>query len=131
MAETDLLHNELTREIIGSAMEVHKTLGSGFFENVYEEALVIELNIRKIPYERQKEIDVVYKGLVAKQFICDLLVSGKVMVELKALKTVSNVEEAQILNYMKATGIEVGLLINFGEQSLKYKRFILQQKKTI
>jgi GxxExxY protein len=128
LAETNLLHNELTREIIGAAMEVHTTLGSGFLENVYEEALAIELDIRKIPYERQKGIDVFYKGLLAKQFICDLLVGGKVLVELKALKAISNIEEAQILNYMKATGIEVGLLINFGEQSLKYKRFILQRK---
>lgn len=77
MAETNLLHNELTREIIGAAMEVHKTLGSGFLENVYEEALAIELDIRKVRYERQKGIDVFYKGLLAKQFICDLLVSGK------------------------------------------------------
>lgn len=129
MAETNLLHNELTREIIGAAIEVHKIFGSGFLENVYEEALAIELNIRKIPYERQKGIDVLYKGLLAKQFICDLLVGQKVLVELKALKTISNIEEAQILNYMKATGLEVGLLINFGEQSLKFKRFILHQKK--
>jgi len=128
LAETNLLHNELTREIIGAAMEVHTTLGSGFLESVYEEALAIEFDIRKVPYERQKGIDVVYKGLVAKQFICDLLVGGKVLVEFKALKAISNVEEAQILNYMKATNIEVGLLINFGEQSLKYKRFILQRK---
>ncbi|OQA02561.1 MAG: hypothetical protein BWY69_01013 [Planctomycetes bacterium ADurb.Bin401] len=128
MAETNLLHNELTHEIIGSAMEVHKILGFGFLENVYEEALAIELNLRKIPYKRQKGINILYKGLFAKQFICDLLVGNKVLVELKALKNISNIEEAQILNYMKATGIEVGLLINFGEQSLKYKRFILQQK---
>ena len=110
-------------------MEVHKTLGSGFLENVYEEALIIELDIRKVRYERQKSIDVFYKGLLAKQFICDLLVGGKVLVELKALKTITGIEEAQILNYMKATGLEIGLLINFGEQSLNYKRFILQQKK--
>lgn len=128
MAETNLLHNELTREIIGAAMEVHNYLGPGFLENVYEEALVIELDLRKVHYERQKGIDVFYKGLLAKQFFCDLLVGEKVLVELKALKTITGVEEAQILNYMKATGLEVGLLINFGEQSLKHKRFILQRK---
>lgn len=125
-----MLYNELTREIIGVAMEVHKTLSSGFLESVYEEALAIELNFRKVPYERQKGIDVFYKGLLAKQFICDFLVGEKVLVELKALKAVTGVEEAQILNYMRATGIEVGLLINFGEQSLNYKRLILQQKIT-
>ncbi len=109
-------------------MEVHKTLGSGFLENVYEQALTIEFDIRKMPYERQKAVDIFYKGHLAKQLICDLLVGQKVLVELKALKTISNIEEAQILNYLKATDIEVGLLINFGEQSLNYKRFILQQK---
>jgi GxxExxY protein len=129
MAETNLLHNELTREIIGAAMEVHKTLGSGFLENVYEEALAIEFNIRKVPYERQKGIDVFYKGLLAKQFFCDFLVGEKVLVELKAIKSVTGIEEAQILNYMKATGLEVGLLINFGEQSLNYKRLILQKNR--
>ena len=131
MAEVNLLHNELTREIIGAAMEAHKTLGSGFLESVYEEALAIEFNFRKVPYERQKGIDVFYKGLLAKQFICDFLVGEKILVELKALKVITGVEEAQILNYMKATGLEVGLLINFGEQSLNYKRFILQRKTDI
>jgi len=112
-------------------MEAHKTLGSGFLESVYEEALAIEFNFRKVPYERQKGIDVFYKGLLAKQFICDFLVGEKILVELKALKVITGVEEAQILNYMKATGLEVGLLINFGEQSLNYKRFILQRKTDI
>ncbi len=110
-------------------MEVHKTFGSGFLESVYEEALAIEFDLRKIRYERQKGIDVFYKGLLAKQFVCDFLVGEKVLVELKALKAITGVEEAQLLNYLKATGLELGLLINFGEQSLKYKRLVLQRKK--
>lgn len=129
MAETNLLHHELTREIIGAAIEVHKTLGSGFLESVYEEALAIEFDLRTVRYERQKGIDVFYKGLLAKQFVCDFLVGEKVLVELKALKAITNIEEAQILNYLRATGVEVGLLINFGEQSLKYKRLVLQERK--
>jgi GxxExxY protein len=129
VAESDLLYSDLTREIIGAAMEVHRTLGSGFLESVYEEALAIEFDLRKVQYERQKGIDVFYKGLLAKQFVCDFLVGEKVLVELKALRAVTNIEEAQILNYLKATGIEVGLLINFGEQSLKYKRLVLQRQK--
>jgi GxxExxY protein len=78
-----------------------------------------------VPYERQKAISVMYKGEKAKDFFCDFLVGDKVLVELKALKAVTSVEEAQILNYLKATGLQVGLLINFGEQSLKYKRLVL------
>lgn len=120
-----MAHNELTRTIIGAAMEVHSTLGPGFLESVYEAAMAIELNLGKVPYERQKPIPVMYKGEKAKDFFCDFLVDGKVLVELKALKAITNTEEAQVLNYLKATGLQVGLLINFGEQSLKYKRLVL------
>ena len=128
MVETNLLHHELTREIIGAAMEVHRTLSNGFLESVYEEALVIEFDLRKVRYERQKGIDVFYKGRLAKQFVCDFLVGGKVLVELKAIRAITGVEEAQVLNYLRATGFEIGLLINFGEQSLKYKRLVMQGK---
>jgi GxxExxY protein len=130
VAESDLLYSNLTREIIGAAMEVHSNLGPGFLESVYEEALAIEFDLRKVRYERQKSIDVFYKGLFAKQFVCDFLVGEKVLFELKALKAITGVEEAQILNYLRATGLEVGLLINFGEQSLKYKRLVMQGQKT-
>jgi len=125
LSETDLLYNELTREIIGSAMDVHSNLGSGFLESVYEESLAIEFELRDVPYEKQKGINVLYKGRQAKQFICDFLVDNKVLVEIKAISELTTTEEAQILNYLKATGIKVGLLINFGEKSLNYKRFIL------
>lgn len=125
MVESDLMHCEITREIIGAAMEVHRTLGCGFLESVYEEALAIEFNLRKVRHERQKSINVIYKGLLAKQFVCDFLVEEKVLVELKALAKLTNIEEAQLMNYLRATGINVGLLINFGERSLKYKRFVL------
>jgi len=128
VVETNLLHHELTREIIGAAMEVHRTLGNGFLESVYEEALAIEFDLRKVRYERQKGIDVFYKGRLAKQFVCDFLVGGKVLVELKAIRAITGVEEAQVLNYLRATGFEIGLLINFGEQSLKYKRLVMQGK---
>ena len=125
MSEQDLVHNELTRAIIGAAMEVHSNLGPGFLESVYEAAMAIEFNLCNVPYERQKAIPVMYKGEIAKDFFCDFLVDGKVLVELKALKAITNVEEAQVLNYLKATGLNVGLLINFGEQSLRYKRLVL------
>ncbi len=125
MAESDLIHHELTREIIGSAMEVHSALGCGFLESVYEEALAIEFGIRNIPFGRQKETNVFYKEKLAKLFICDFLVDKKVLLEIKAISQLTKTEEAQLMNYLKATGIKVGLLINFGERSLKHKRFVL------
>lgn len=125
MSERDLLHSELTRAVIGAAMEVHSTLGPGFLESVYEAAMAIELHLLKIPFELQKAVPVLYKGVKARDFFCDILADQKVLVELKALKILTQVEEAQVLNYLKATGLKVGLLINFGEQSLKYKRLVL------
>ena len=125
MGEKDLLHSELTRAVIGAAMEVHSNLGPGFLESVYEAALAIEMNGRNIPYEEQKAVPVFYKGVRAKDFFCDFLVGQKVLVELKAVKALSNSEEAQVLNYLKAANLKVGLLINFGEPSLKYKRLVL------
>lgn len=108
-------------------MEVHSTLGPGFLESVYEEALVAELGMRKIEFQRQKDIKVYYKDIEIKQFVCDLLVEDKVIVELKAIKQLTDIEYAQTLNYLKATGIKVGLLLNFGKKSLKYKRFIKEK----
>ena len=118
------MHSELTRAVIGAAMEVHSNLGPGFLESVYEAALAIELNLLNVPYERQKAIPVIYKGEKAKDFFCDFLVDGKVLVELKAIQIMTEIEEAQVLNYLKVTGLQVGLLVNFGQRSLKYKRLI-------
>lgn len=124
MAESDLLFSDVTRKVIGAAMEVHCHLGCGFLESVYEEALAIEFDLCNIRYERQKSMDIFYKGRKTKQFVCDFLVENAVIVELKALRQLTAVEEAQLLNYLKATNMKVGLLINFGEVSLKYKRFV-------
>ena len=120
--EQNYLYVDLTKEVIGAAMEVHRNLGAGFLESVYEESLAIEFELRKIKYERQRSVNVIYKGRVAKQFICDFIIEGKVLVELKALKQLSSIEFAQTLNYLKATDLKIGLLINFGEPSLKHKR---------
>jgi GxxExxY protein len=127
MAEADLLYSDLTREIIGAAMEVHSNLGAGFLESVYEEAISVELNLCGLRYERQKPIDVFYKNRKIKQFVCDILVEDKVLVELKALGQLTTTEHSQILNYLKATGLKVGLLVNFGAESLDYKRFIKEK----
>jgi GxxExxY protein len=124
LAESSLLYSDLTRNIIGAAMEVHKVLGAGFVESVYEESLAIEFDLRKIPYERQKPIDILYKGKLAKHFVCDFLVYDKIIVELKAIKTLSDIEMAQVLSYLKGTGLGLGLLLNFGASSLECKRLI-------
>ncbi|MBN1795869.1 MAG: GxxExxY protein [Sedimentisphaerales bacterium] len=124
MLKQSYLYSELTEVIIGAAIEVHKMLGVGFLESVYEEALAIEFELRNINYERQKQIDVLYKGRLAKQFICDFIIDGKVIIELKAVKKNTEIEYSQVINYLKATGLEVGLLLNFGAKSLEIKRFI-------
>jgi len=120
------LYNEITEKIIGAAMEVHRELGIVFLESVYEEALCYELILRKIPFERQKEIDIYYKNLIIpKKYKLDLLIKGKIVVEIKATKGLTEIDEAQLLNYLKATKIRVGLLLNFGKKSLEIKRRIL------
>lgn len=120
---TQLLHSEITGPVIGAAMEVHKILGPGFLESVYEEAFAIELDLRNIRYERQRSIDIFYKGKLAKHFVCDFIIESAVVVEMKALSQLGDIEKAQILNYLKATRLPVGLLLNFGARSLEYKRF--------
>jgi len=105
-------------------MEVHRLLGSGFLESVYEEAMVVEFGLKHLNYERQKTLDVFYKERKVKQFICDFLINGLVLVELKAIKALTDVETAQVLNYLRATGLRLGLLLNFGAKSLEYKRII-------
>jgi len=120
------LYKDLTEKIIGSALEVHKTLGSGFLEYVYQESLCYELELNKIPFESQKELDVRYKDLLLpKKYTADLLVDDKVIVELKAVSNLTENDEAQLLNYLKATKKKIGLLLNFGAKSLEIKRRIL------
>jgi len=117
-------YKELTGKIIGAAMEVHNTLGCGFLESVYEEALAVEFHLRDIKFERQRSLDVFYKDIKVKQFICDFLIEGSVLVELKVIKELASIETAQVLNYLKATNLKLGLLLNFGSGSLQYKRVI-------
>ena len=120
-----LLYQELTGKIIGAAMEVHGALGQGFLESVYEEAFAHELSLRNIPFERQKGLSVYYKERRVKEFICDFLIDEKVLVEIKAIKKMTDVDKAQIMNYLKATRTKIGILFNFGERSLKFERIIL------
>jgi len=125
IAEQEFLYKDLTYAIIGAAMEVHRILGPGFLESVYEEALAHEFDLRGIPYEQQAKLAVRYKDIVAGEFRADFLVDGKVVIELKAIKALTEGDEAQLLNYLKGTGYRVGLLLNFGAPSLEHKRRVL------
>jgi GxxExxY protein len=119
-----------TYAIIGAAIEVHTQLGHGFLEGVYQEALAIEFALRAIPFERESEISITYKGEpLASKYRADFVCFGEVIVELKALNALTSVEEAQVLNYLKATGYQRALLINFGTPSLQTKRLVRDYKK--
>lgn len=122
----NLIYKEEVYNIIGAAMEVHKVLGNGFLEGVYQEALAVEMDERLIPFEKEKEIQIYYKGLnLKKHYKADFVCYDKIILELKSLSSLNAEHEAQLLNYLKATGYKVGLLINFGQKSLIYKRFVL------
>ena len=124
-----MLYKETTEKILNASFEVHKALGSGFLESVYEEALAVEFDLQKISFERQKKLDVYYKNRVVKSFYADYLVEGCVLLELKAIRTYTENEIAQVLNYLKVSKIEVGLLLNFGASSLQWKRLINSKKE--
>ncbi len=113
-------------------MEVHQTLGYGFLEAVYQEALALEFEFRHIPFQREISLPVIYKGRkLGTLYRADFLCYDTVIVEVKAITQLSGTEEAQVINYLKATGLDVGLLINFGAKSLQYKRFIFSSKKSV
>ncbi len=122
----DLILKDEVYAIIGAAIEVHKELGPGFLEAVYQEAMEIEVDDRKIPFEAQKKLKVFYKKRqLKKDYEADLVGYGQIVVELKALDKLTGKEEAQLINYLKATKMKVGLLINFGSHGkLEWQRFV-------
>ncbi|MEX0819139.1 MAG: GxxExxY protein [Pirellulaceae bacterium] len=117
--------NVLTEQVIGCAFRVSNTLGSGFLEKVYENALAIELRKSGLDVKQQAPIKVLYDGTVVGEYFADILVSDAVIVELKAAKEFSDVFAAQCLNYLKATGLPICLLLNFGKPRVEIKRFRL------
>jgi GxxExxY protein len=116
----------LSRRVIGCAFEVSNRLGAGFLESVYENALCIELAEQGLQFERQKPLVVTYKGHVVGNYVADIVVEGKLLVELKALSQLTSEHEAQVLNYLRATGLTVGLLLNFGTARLGIRRLVWQ-----
>jgi len=119
-----------TYSIIGAAMEVHRQLGCGFLEPVYQEALALEFTNQDIPFTKETKLPLTYKGHPLDTSYCaDFICFKSVVVELKALARMSGTEEAQVINYLKATGHEVGLLLNFGARSLEHRRFVLSKSE--
>ena len=115
-------HEELTRKIIGCAMEVHKRLGNGFQEVIYQRALEIEMRLSRLDFTRELEMSIFYRDAEIGTRRVDFFVEGKIMVELKALINLEDVHLAQAMNYLEAYKMEIGLLINFGAKSLEFKR---------
>jgi|ERR1035437_1382234 GxxExxY protein len=123
--EEDYLYESETYQIIGAMMEVHSTLGCGFLEAVYQEALAIEFELRNIPFEREKKLLLFYKGFQLEKFyVPDFVCFGHIIVELKALSALTSTHDSIMINYLKGTTLKVGLLGNFGEKSLKHKRLV-------
>ncbi len=121
-----------TYAIIGAAMEVHRVLSHGFFEAVYQQALAIEFGIREIAFEEQPLIRLAYKDrLLRKEYSPDFICFGEIVVELKALSELTSVDEAQLLNYLKATGFPRGLLLNFGAPALEHKRRVFDYAEPV
>ena len=121
-----MLHGDLTERIIGIFYKVYNTLGYGFLEKVYENALAFEFKRAGLKFGKQVPIGVLYEGEVMGEYFADFIVEGKVVVEVKALSCFGGTEKAQLLNYLKATGLEVGLLLNFGKKA-DFERMIFEK----
>ncbi|MBI5841395.1 MAG: GxxExxY protein [Chloroflexi bacterium] len=124
----ELLFKQLSFAIIGAAMEVHNILGSGFLEAVYQKALEKELMLRGIPFEHKVKLPVMYKGELISEYEADLVVDGKIVVEIKSISRLNSIHEAQAIHYLTATGLQLALLVNFGAGSLEYRRVIKSEK---
>jgi GxxExxY protein len=122
--------SELTGKVIGCCMEVHRTLGNGFQEVIYQRALAIEMNQNKISYSREHEMKIFYKGEDIGTRRVDFFIEGKIMLELKAIIRLEDVHLAQAINYLEAYNMDIGLLINFGARSLEFKRVTKLGKKS-
>ena len=117
-----MLHEELTAKALEASFEVAKELGAGFIESVYEKALLIALHEKGLNAKEQFPLAVKFRGYTVGEFYVDILLEDKVIIELKAVRALAPEHQAQVINYLKATGIDVGLLINFGNPRLEYKR---------
>jgi GxxExxY protein len=122
---TEIIHKELSYRIVGLAMEVHTKLGRGFLEKVYENALMELLNRDSIPARQQAPIHVTFEGKTVGEFFADILVDKKIVLELKVAEAIGSAHKAQMINYLRGTGIRLGIILNFGRRSLEYARVVL------
>ncbi|MBK9991961.1 MAG: GxxExxY protein [Verrucomicrobia bacterium] len=125
MAVNDLLLRDEVFRIAGAAMEVLNTLGHGLHEKPYENALVVEFGLAKIPIEQQKRFPVLYKGVQVSEYVPDLIVFGAVIVDAKVIDRITDHERGQMLNYLRISGLKVGLLVNFQRAKLEWERVVL------
>ena len=121
----ELVYKEVTERVLGAAIEVHKSLGPGFLETIYEAAFAIELSFLKIPYERQRSIEIRHRGQLVGKHRMDFIIQNCVVAETKSVDNFDAVHFAQVNSYLKATGCKVGLLLNFKKPVLAIKRFVL------
>ena len=119
-----ILYKELSYKIIGLAMQVHRELGSGFLEKVYENSLMVLFRRDKIPAAQQVSINVHFEGEIVGNYIADILVEDKIILELKCIEAIANIHRAQALNYLKATGKQLAIILNFAKKKLEYERLI-------
>ena len=122
MSPDKVIYKDLSYQVMQAVFEVHNALGPGFREDVYEEALAYELALRGIPFDRQKQVVVRYKGRSVGVHRLDLVVDGKIVLELKAVSALNDVFKQQTLSYLKASGLKLGILINFGTRRVDYTR---------
>lgn len=125
MARQDLLYERLSYEVIGAAIKMHKIIGPGLPENVYQKAFERELSLRRIPYSSQHQIDIEYKGEIIATYHLDLVVDNKIVVEHKAVDALAPVHDSQVLTYLAASKLRLGLLLNFGQTKIQTKRIVL------
>ena len=121
----NIIYKDLSYKIIELAFEVHNELGCGFLEKVYENALMILLNRENIPARQQAPADVYFQDKIVGKYFSDILVDNKLILELKTVDVIANIHKAQVLNYLRDTGLKLGLILNFGKPRLEYKRLVL------
>ena len=125
MKTKDILYPDISYKIIGAAMEVHRSLRNGFLEKVYENALMVMFKEIPLIAAQQTPIKVVFRNVIIGNYIADILIENKIILELKIVDKITNIHRAQVLNYLKATGLKLAIIINFKNQSLEYERLVL------
>ena len=121
----DFIYEEISGKVIGAAIEVQRELGTGFLEAVYQESLEYEFDLQKIPFKSQVELEITYKNIILEhRYKPDFVVDNKIIVEIKAQKCLTEIDEAQLHNYLKATGLKLGLLLNFGKPRVEIRRIV-------